>query len=121
MHIVAHFLSLFSADATASYLRNKISHLALEHQKARTKIANARRRFEETREYAVSDFEDKKKATLEATHNAVAQMQIDADEEDRLIDQDYFDAKDKVVVKRKVCDDLARTCQAIGGTDFPLE
>ena len=111
----------FSTTAEAKYLQNKISHLVLDYNSAKVKINQAKKTFDKVVEHTVKDFESKKKSTLEKTLIAVDEMKTSISKEGDKVEEQYWQAKDKLVVKAKTVDSLQEIAKQIGGTEFPLQ
>lgn len=116
-----YIASLFSTDANVKRLQNKLAHFAVEYQKSRVKIADARKTFEEVRENTVSDFEKLKKSTIDKTAEAVSIARGDILAEEVEVEAEFEVAKEKIEAKRNSITDLSKAVNDIGGADYPLD
>ena len=113
-------LRFFSADAEVKFLRNKAVHVIAEYGKAKTKISRAQRKFERTKEYTVSTFQNLKKRTIDKSVGAVQRLKAKAHKEQQELDKAHAEASDKVTVKINTADLLASQVESLGSIDHPL-
>lgn len=116
--VIYKVLSFFSSDAGVNFLLNKIAHISLDWGAANAKIAKAEEKFKRVRAKAVSDFESRKKATLERTKNAVALLEQEVKLEEAELETYYDEALTKISDKKSSVKEIVATLKHIGSKDF---
>jgi hypothetical protein len=111
----------FFTGGDVKSLQNKLAHFVIEHQRARTKISDAKKAFERVRENTVKDFQKLKECTITKTVNSVARLMDEAKEEEKVVTSKYEVAKSKIEDKVASLITLNSTVQQIGGKEYPLE
>lgn len=114
------YLVLFE-DGEARVLKNEAAHFMVDHQIARKRIGNARRKFEQVREHTIKDFESKKRSTILRTSKAVERMTLDAQKEEIEVRGEFDTAMSKIKVKKATANDLHELMRTLGDQKHPLE
>lgn len=116
----AFITRFFSSDAEIAYLRNSASHVLVEYQKAKVKIANARKRAAAIEEHTVASFHAVKASKFEKTRAAAAKLRDAALDEAEALKEDFEEAIGKTKVKAKSADLLVAQIESLGSNEYPL-
>jgi hypothetical protein len=121
MSLLTKLGTLVSGDSKIKALKNDLAHFFVNYQKAKVKIAKAKKTFENTRELAVRDFEKTKKTTYDKTVKAIESVRANVNQEAKEVETGYQEAQSKLAVKRNALDELSEDVREIGGKEYPLE
>lgn len=116
MNIFSRFL-----DKDVAVLRNKVSHVLVEYEKARATIRKAKQKFEATRDATAKDFNNMKKTAFTDTLNAVGSAKAKADADRAKADKAYAEATSKHATKTASLDSLHSLVSSLGSQEHPLD
>jgi Zn-dependent oligopeptidase len=114
-------MSLFSVDAEIARLRNQSSHVLVEYQKAKVKIADAKRKCNDVVAHTVADFEKVKQNRFDKTLDAAHQLNFRAKQEEDELRDEYYEAMDRIAKKREAVDELVGQVSTLDSAKYAFE